>query len=184
MSAAKAKSGARSTAKRAATGAAKTAAKSAAKGAAKTAAKTATKTGTRAVAAAVSSDRIGRGTRWTEDQVTLLLSTVRNSATAKQAFETVAKELGKSTGTVQQKYYNLQKAAGGSSAPRKRGRPAGSTNRSTASAAPRAASNGGTSAAALRTMTVDELVTLAKNVKGEIDRRSAELAAASKLLAG
>lgn len=177
MSAAKAKS----TAKRAATGAAKSAAKSAAKGAAKTAARTATKTGTRAVAAG--GDRIGRGTRWTEDQVSLLLNTVKGSATAKQAFETVAKELGKSTGTVQQKYYNLQKAAGGSSAPRKRGRPAGSTNRST-SAAPRAASTGGTSAAALRTMTVDELVTLAKNVKGEIDRRSAELAAASKLLAG
>lgn len=173
MSAAKA----RSTAKRAATGAAK----SAAKGAAKSAARTATKTGTRAVAAG--GDRIGRGTRWTEDQVSLLLSTVRNSDTAKQAFETVAKELGKSTGTVQQKYYNLQKAAGGSSAPRKRGRPAGSTNRATSTSTSRASSSAPT-AAGLKTMTVDELVTLAKNVKGEIDRRSAELAAASKLLAG
>jgi hypothetical protein len=106
---------------------------------------------------------------------------VKDSATAKQAFETVARELGKSAGTVQQKYYNLQKATGGG-APKKRGRPAGSTNRAT-TAAPRAAAST-PSVTALKTMTVDELVTLATNVKGEIDRRSAELAAASKLLAG
>lgn len=172
MSAAKAKS----TAKRAATGAAKTAARSAAR----TAAKGAAKTGTRAVAAG--GERIGRGTRWTEDQVSLLLDTVKGSATAKEAFETVARQLGKSTGTVQQKYYNLQKATGGSTGTRRRGRPAGSTNRSTA--APRASGGGATSTAALRAMTVDELVTLARNVKGEIDRRQSELAAASRLLAG
>jgi hypothetical protein len=175
MSAAKARPKAKSAAKGAARSAAKGAARSAAKGAAKAGTKTAK------AAASAGGDRIGRGTRWTDAQVSLLLDTVKGSSTAKQAFEVVAKELGKSTGTVQQKYYNLQKATGGG-APRKRGRPAGSTNRATS--APARSSAGTPNASALKTMTVDELVTLAKNVKGEIDRRRSELAAASKLLAG
>lgn len=53
--------------------------------------------------------------RWTEDQVKLLLDTVKTSDTNSRAFETVGRELGKSAGTVQQKYYSLQR--GGESAP-------------------------------------------------------------------
>ena len=70
--------------------------------------------------ASAAGDRVGRGTRWSEEQVKLLLDTVKGSATAKEAFEAVAKQLGKSTGTVQQKYYNLQKKAGGGSGRRGR----------------------------------------------------------------
>lgn len=139
----------------------------------------------RQAAAPKGGDRIGRGTRWTEEQVSLLLETVTSSRTAKEAFEAVAKQLGKSTGTVQQKYYNLQKQAGGGSG-RRRGRPAGSTRAAaTASSArsPRQA-NSLPTATDLRALTVDELVSLATRVKGEVDRRKQELDAASKLLKG
>lgn len=135
------------------------------------------------------STRVGRGTRWTEEQVTLLLDTVKGSSTAKDAFETVARKLGKSTGTVQQKYYNLQKQrsgaptrprtkAGAAAGPRGRGSSARTTTgtRGPAGDLP--------SAGDLRALTVDELVTLATRVRGEVDRRRQELDAASKLLAG
>lgn len=136
-------------------------------------------TGTAKAAAAKGSDRVGRGTRWTEEQVRLLLDTVTASSTAKEAFETVAKQLGKSAGTVQQKYYNLQKQAGGN-APRRRGRPAG---RSASARPATSATRTGAmpDAATLRGLTVDELVGLATRVKAEVDRRRRELDAASKL---
>ena len=99
--------------------------------------KTTKKAATKKTAAPKGGDRIGRGTRWTEEQVSLLLETVTSSRTAKEAFETVAKQLGKSTGTVQQKYYNLQKKTGASSG-RRRGRPAGAPKATAAAATPRA----------------------------------------------
>jgi hypothetical protein len=175
MAAAKSSPRKKSTARKVAT----SAAKGAAKGAAKSAARGATAASTKAVAAG--SQRIGRGTRWTEEQVKLLLDTVSSSGTAKEAFEVVARELGKSAGTVAQKYYNLQKGSG--AAPRRRGRPAGS------GAGASARATGGTGGglptpAQLRGLTVDDLVGLAARVKTEIDRRRDELDAAAEALKG
>lgn len=178
-----AKGSASSAARKAATGAAKKAATSAARTAGRSAAKGAAKAGTRAAVAG--GERIGRGTRWTEDQVALLLDTVKGSATAKEAFETVAKQLGKSAGTVQQKYYNLQKQNGAGATPRRRGRPAGSTNRparATGGATSRATAGGVPTAAGLRDLSVDDLVRLTQLVKDEVARRSAELDRAKALL--
>ena len=137
------------------------------------------------------SDRIGRGTRWTEEQVKLLMDSVKRSATAREAFESVAKQLGKSSGTVQQKYYNLQKKQAGGGAVR-RGRPAGARAGAPAKAAANgraareraAGASGPLGATELRSLTVDELVGLATRVRSEIDRRRQELDAASKLLKG
>jgi hypothetical protein len=50
--------------------------------------------------------------RWTEDQIQLLREEVAKGPTAQAAFERVAKKLGKSKGTVQQKYYAMKKASG------------------------------------------------------------------------
>lgn len=184
MSAAKSRrSSATSAARKAAGGAAKGAAKSAAKGAARAAT---------SKAAAAGGDRIGRGTRWTEAQVKLLLDTVKASDTAKEAFEKVARELDKSAGTVAQKYYNLQKGDSGSGGGSRRGRPrSASAARSTAgrSTGARGATSGPAagglpSASQLRDVTVDELTGLAARVKTEIDRRRSELDAAAKQLAG
>lgn len=137
-----------------------------------------------AAKATSTSKRIGRGTRWTEAEVQLLLDTVTASSTAKDAFEQVARELGKSAGTVQQKYYNMKRKAGG---PSRRGRRAATTR---AASAPRA-SRGSASAAIrtpssadLRLLTVDELVALASRVRGEVDRRRSELDAAARQLKG
>ncbi len=179
-----------SAARKAATGAASRAAKGAAKGAARSAAKGAAKGAAKTVAA--SSDRIGRGTRWTEEQVNLLLETVTSSPTAKEAFEKVAAQIDKSAGTVAQKYYNIQKANGGgttSGSGARRGRPAGSGTRGGAArSAGRPAGGGGggslPNAADLRVLPVDDLTGLAMRVKAEIDRRRTELDAASKALAG
>lgn len=186
MSADKARrASASSTARKAAGTAAKGAAKSAAKGAARAAT-------TKAVTAG--GQRIGRGTRWTEEQVKLLLDTVGATDTAKEAFEKVARELGKSTGTVAQKYYNLQKGSGGSGngGARRGGRPRGASASNRAggarsTGASRTGATGGGSlptAPQLRDVTVDELTGLAGRVKAEIDRRRTELDAAAKQLAG
>lgn len=185
MSAAKARrASATSTARKAAGGAAKGAAKSAAKGAARAATTKAVSTG---------GQRIGRGTRWTEEQVKLLLDTVGATETAKEAFEKVARELGKSTGTVAQKYYNLQKGGGGSGGDggARRGRPRGAAASTRqggggSTGTRRSGSGGGSlpSAAQLRDITVDDLTGLAGRVKAEIDRRRTELDAAAKQLAG
>lgn len=195
MAAPKKRASATSTARKAATSAAGRAAKSAATGAAKTAAKGAAKGASRAAAkgaaktVAASSDRIGRGTRWTDEQVTLLLKTVTSSPTAKEAFEVVARQIDKSAGTVAQKYYNIQKANGSpasaarsggtSSRARTAGRPAGRP-----ATAARTSGNGLPNATELRTLTVDDLTGLAMRVKSEIDRRRSELDAASKALKG
>lgn len=137
---------------------------------------------------ASSAGKVGRGTRWSDEQVKLLQDTVKASATAKEAFEVVARQLGKSAGTVQQKYYNLQKAAGGG-ARRRPGRPAGTKRTSAARAtgtAPRSSRTGNAQIDAidLRALSVDDLVGLASRVKGEVDRRRKELDAAARQLAG
>lgn len=187
MAAPKARRSTATSARKAATGAAKNAARSAAKGAAKGAARTAAKGAAKGAArtVAVGGDRIGRGTRWTEEQVALLLETVTSSATAKEAFELVARQIDKSAGTVAQKYYNLQKANG---TPARARRKSSTATRATGRTAGRPvgtrASGGLPNATELRALTVDELTGLAMRVKGEIDRRQSELAAASKALKG
>lgn len=158
----------KSSVKAVAAGAARGAATGAAKGAAKSAAKASSK------AMAAGGERLGRGTRWTEEQVRLLMETVDVSSTAKEAFELVARELGKSTGTVAQKYYNIQKANGGG-----RGARRGRSKSGAAGGAARL-----TSAADLRLLSVDELVTLTNRVRDEVERRRDELDAASKMLPG
>ena len=104
------------------------------------------------------------------------MDTVGASDTAKEAFEMVARELDKSSGTVAQKYYNLQKAAGGAASGARRGRPAGS------GAATRAAAGRVPSATDLRGLSVDDLVALTTRVRDEVERRREELDAAAKLL--
>ncbi|MEO6867886.1 MAG: hypothetical protein ABI200_07685 [Gaiellales bacterium] len=165
---------------------AKSSAKSNAKKGAASAAKPASKTSVRSVARKATTqaakgvvaggEKLGRGTRWTEEQVALLLDTVKASPTAKEGFEAVAKQLGKSAGTVQQKYYNLQRQGGGG-APRRRGRPRsqGTGTRIGGASLP--------TATQLRALDVDDLVGLATLVKGEIDRRRTELDAAAQQLA-
>lgn len=121
--------------------------------------------------------RVGRGTRWTEEQVAILMDAVKAAASAKEGFERAAKELGKNVGTVQQKYYNLQKQLRGDTGRR------GSTGRG-------AAASGGSaprrpelmSAAALRMITIDELGELAHRVREEIERRKQELDVAEQKL--
>lgn len=130
--------------------------------------------------AAKGAARVGRGTRWTDEQVKLLLDSVKASRTAKEGFEQAAKQLGKNVGTVQQKYYNLQKQVSGGAVRRR-----GSARRAGAAATtPRAASGRAAtlpSAADLRVIPVDDLVALAQRVKGEVDRRRQELGAAAQL---
>lgn len=174
-------SSAAKTAQRAATKAAKGAATKAAKGAAKSAAKGAAKGANKAVV--VGAKQVGRGTRWTDEQVRILLDTVHASDTAKEAFEALAVELDKSVGTISQKYYNLQKAAGVASSGRGRPRAARSSN------APRSKPNGVSESviptpAQLRRVTVDELVGLATHVRTEVDRRRRELDKAERLIKG
>lgn len=125
--------------------------------------------------------------RWTERQVATLLKAVEASATAKAGFEVAASELGKSVGTVQQKYYALQRKArndGEVVAPRRRGRPAGSARRATVTPTTvpaRVAPSRNGSADELRTLTIDELTSLAHRVKAEVERRRSELDAAARL---
>lgn len=128
----------------------------------------------------------GTAARWTEEQVELLLATVSSSRTAKEAFHVVAEQIDKSVGTVQQKYYALQRKAGGGRKPA--GRKAGARRAAPARAgSPRvagAASASSTSlptTAQLRALTADELVSFARAVKAEVDRRRRELDTAANL---
>src|SRR4051812_853549 len=63
--------------------------------------------------------------RWTDQEIKVLLDAVASSPTAKAGFENASKVLGKTVGTVQQKYYALKrKENGGRKRGRKPGRPA------------------------------------------------------------
>jgi len=66
-------------------------------------------------------------TRWTEEQVKILNDTVKKAATAKEGIEIAAAMLGKSTGTVQQKYYALRRAAGKGKSRKRRAAPTPAT---------------------------------------------------------
>jgi hypothetical protein len=118
--------------------------------------------------------------RWTEAQVKVLRDAVQASPTAKAGFERAAAELGKSVGTVSQKYYALQRSAG-------------KTGRRVTTRAASARTAGAARVSKVRTavadatpadlarMTTDEVARLAEMVRGEIDRRQAELSRLSKL---
>lgn len=135
----------------------------------------------KASAAPKGGERVGRGTRWTDEQVSVLMDAVKSAGTAKEGFERAAKQLGKNVGTVQQKYYNLQKQLTGGTRRRAAsgGRSGAAASSSTTARAPRGASL--PSAAELRAITIDELVGLAQRVKAEVDRRKQEIDAAEKL---
>jgi len=114
--------------------------------------------------------------RWTEAQVQTLIDAVNASETAKAGFAVAAGELGKSVGTVQQKYYALKRATGG-------GRK-GSHGRASQGAGGSSAARMYTatpSEAQLRALTVDQLTALAQHVKSEVDRRRIELDRAAQL---
>lgn len=130
-------------------------------------------------AASKTSDRVGRGTRWTDEQVSILMDAVKGAGTAKEGFEQAAKQLGKNVGTVQQKYYNLQKKLTGGGRRRAAGAPRTTTATASTARAPRGAAL--PTATELRAITIDELVGLAQRVKAEVDRRKQEIDAAEKL---
>lgn len=111
----------------------------------------------------------GRFPAWTDDQVKVLREAVKSEATMSAAFEKTAKELGKSKGTVQQKWYKLN---GGAKVKR--------VSRPSASAAGAKARRNGIDVAALSS---DELVQLAQSVQAEVKRRQDELSAAAGLFA-
>ena len=48
--------------------------------------------------------------RWSKAQITTLNSCVKNARTAQEGFRSAAEKLGKSPGTVQAKYYAMQRA--------------------------------------------------------------------------
>ena len=108
----------------------------------------------------------GGMTRWTNAQVQILHDAVIAADTAKAGFAVAAAELGKSVGTVQQKYYALKRASGGG---RKR-QQSRAVNRDAALSLTR-----------MTSLTIDELTSLAHQVKAEISRRQGELERASSL---
>ena len=129
----------------------------------------------RAAAAAAGTAAAGAA-RWTESQVQTLMNAVNAADTAKAGFAVAAGELGKSVGTVQQKYYALQRAAGGGRKGRNKSAASGSR-----SGPARATTSGLPGPAQLRVLTVDQLTALAQQVKTEVDRRRVELDRAAKL---
>lgn len=123
--------------------------------------------------------RDGRGNRWTDEQVKILMDAVAGARTAKEGFERAAKQLGKNVGTVQQKYYNAQKQATGGV--RRGARRAAAAGPAAARRVTSSAASALPSATDLRTIAVDDLVGLAQRVKAEVERRKQELGAASQL---
>lgn len=105
--------------------------------------------------------------RWTEEQVALLNDSVAKSSTAREGFEKVSQQLGKSVGTVQQKYYSMQRQARGVSrpAPAPRSKPVADS----------------TVSGVLAELPMADLAKLALQVKNEIDSRQKALAEASSL---
>ena len=119
--------------------------------------------------------------RWSAADVQLLSETVANSRTAREAFAKVAQLSGRSAGTVQAKYYQLQKQAGGAASrvgARRRSQPAATKAASPVAVRPSRTTTG---SAGLRSMSIDELVSHAREVKSEIDRRRRELDDATRL---
>lgn len=111
--------------------------------------------------------------RWTPEQVDALMTAVREEKTAQAAFERVASELGKSKGTVQQKYYAVKKKT---TPARKRA----ASVKASAPLAPRAVSNGHSN---LADMSMGEFAALAEAVHAEAQRRRADIERVAGLFA-
>lgn len=116
--------------------------------------------------------------RWTDDQVRLLHDAVAAAPSAKAGFEQAARQLDKSVGTVQQKYYALKRSQGPG---RRRGPSSQTTPSGTRSAGSAIDSRSPLGSDALARLTVDELTAVARRVKAEVERRRSELEKASRL---
>jgi len=132
-------------------------------------------------ATTVSSKRVGRGVRWSPAEEQRLLALVKAASTVKAGLDGAALEFGRSRGTLQQKYYALERAAGrGRTKRRAKSSPRKATRAAVRHAKPAKQAVNARSAE-LRGLDVDELVQLAQGVKAEVDRRRAELDRASEL---
>lgn len=101
--------------------------------------------------------------RWTDAEVQALRDAVAKAPTAKAAFDQVAKKIGKSPGTVQQKWYSMQRAAG-------KGVAAG-----TKAASQVRVSYTPFGKAALRKLDAEELVTLIHNAREILQTKKDEI---------
>lgn len=122
----------------------------------------------------------GKAPRWTDEQVQMLKDAVDSSPTARAAFESVAKKLGKNVGTVQQKYYNLQKTSGKRRARVLKGRRGVSSPVSRTSSANRGQSTGN-GVLDVKALSSTDLANLAQAVASEVQRRQRELEKAAGL---
>lgn len=104
------------------------------------------------------------GNRWTDEQRKLLLETVERARTAQEGFQAVAKELGKSRGTVQAQYYGLMRKAG------KGRKPAAKKGSSNGASIPQ----GGTSTGRLERMSTAELAGLIQRATSVLVAKTAE----------
>jgi len=102
------------------------------------------------------------------------MEAVKASPTAKAGFERAARELGKSVGTVAQKYYLLQRTAG-TTRTRVTKRAAGARSAGAARAGKARDAVAGTTPTELAVLTTEELARLAGMLRKEIDRRQGEL---------
>jgi hypothetical protein len=110
--------------------------------------------------------------RWSAQEIAYLKETVANSATAKEAFEVVGAKLGKSAGTVQQKWYAMQRSTGKGRRKAKRSvQKATNTAQATAAKAQAVASKQWTN---LRNVDQQDLFALYESARTEIDRRKRE----------
>lgn len=122
--------------------------------------------------------------RWTEDQVQILMDAVKRSPTAKAGFERASQELGKTVGTVQQKYYALQRKAGGGRGTRTSGASSRVRSTGTRGASTRGAGSRGAGPITrdyLAALTADDLVAVADLVRDEVHRRQQELQRAADM---
>lgn len=122
--------------------------------------------------------------RWTAAEVEQLLAAVKSAPTAKSAFATVAATLGRTEGTVSQKYCALARKRAASKKRRAKRettkRAAGAPSRA-AIANPVARKAAANDERRLRNLSTGEVVQLAQAVKTEVVRRQRELDIASKL---
>lgn len=105
--------------------------------------------------------------RWTPEDIAKLEAAVKTAKSRSEAFQSVAAELGKSAGTVQQKWYQLQR--------KKSKRAARSVAVRRGSVPARQASG------KYAQMSSSELLVIAREVRAEIDRRQSELAEAKHI---
>lgn len=104
--------------------------------------------------------------RWSDTDIEMLMKAVESAASNRKAFEQVAAETGRSVGTVQQKFYSLQRKKGVT------GRVVASPSQRGRTVKPAA------SRMDVSSLSTDELVGLASEVQSEMARRQKALAEA------